>query len=82
MVTLTPEIKQQLNIESDGRIQVAAERGINCSLFLVLQRMRQDHRHDVIQTINNQPVTTTEEVQQLVNGTMGSHQLRVQRNQG
>jgi len=28
MVTLTPEIKQQLEIESDGRIRVAADQGV------------------------------------------------------
>jgi len=41
---MTPEIKQQLEIESDGRIRVAADQGVCLSvLSLVLRRLKQDY---------------------------------------
>jgi len=43
-MVLTPEIKQQLEIESDGRIRVAADRESCLSvLSLVLRRLKQDY---------------------------------------
>lgn len=83
MVTLTPEVKQQLNIESQGQIRIAADQGI--LLIRVVSGSPADEvglkEGDVIQTINNQPVKTTEEVQRLVErSTVGSQlQLTVQR---
>ena len=85
MVTLTPEVKQQLEIESDGRIRVAADRGI-LLIRVVNGSPAADgglRAGDIVQSINNQPVTTTEEVQRLVErSTVGSQlQIQVQRNQ-
>lgn len=83
MVTLTPEVKQQLNIESQGQIRIAADQGI--LLIRVVSGSPADEvglqEGDVIQTINNQPVKTTEEVQRLVErSTVGSQlQMTVQR---
>jgi S1-C subfamily serine protease len=85
MVTLTPEIKQQLNIEADGQIRVAADRGV--LIIRVVPGSPADEvglqTGDVIQTINNQPVNTTAEVQKLVErSTVGSQlQMTAQRDQ-
>lgn len=85
MVTLTPEIKQQLEIESRGRIRVAAESGI--LLVRIVSNSPADdaglQAGDVIQSINNSPVTKTDQVQQLVErSTVGSQlQLTIQRGQ-
>ena len=85
MVTLTPEVKQQLEIESDGRIRVAADRGILLIRVVNGSPAAQAglQAGDIVQSINNQPVTTTEEVQRLVErSTVGSQlQIQVQRNQ-
>lgn len=85
MVTLTPEVKEQLEIESRGRIRVAAEQGI--LLVRIVSNSPADdaglQAGDVIQSINNSPVTKTEQVQQLVErSTVGSQlQLTIQRGQ-
>ena len=84
MTMLTPELKQRINNASDGQIHVVADQGV------VIVRVIADspaalaglQSGDVIQKINNQPVTKTEEVQRIVeNNQVGSQlQVAVQRN--
>lgn len=76
---------EPLAIKSRGRIRVAAEQGI--LLFRIVPNSPADdaglQAGDVIQSINNSPVTKTEQVQQLVErSTVGSQlQLTIQRGQ-
>ena len=80
MVTLTPEIRQQLEVESQGQIQIPAESGV-----LVVRVVPNSpaaaagiRSGDVIQSINNQPVAKTEQVQQIVERSSVGTQVSVQ----
>jgi S1-C subfamily serine protease len=80
MVTLTPEVKQKLEIESNGQIQLPADRGV-----LIIRVVRDSpaataglRAGDVIQAVNNQPVNTTEQVQQLLEKSSVGSQLPIQ----
>lgn len=83
MVTLNPQIKQQLNKIPGNRLQVESDRGI-----LVAQIQRNSpaakaglRAGDIIQEIDAQPVTEAKEVQQLINqaGVGGELSMTVQR---
>ncbi len=83
MATLTPEVKQQLYNASEGRLKVVADQGVLLVRVVsgspaAVAGLRVG---DVIQSINNQPITTSEEVQQLVEkSTIGEQlQMEVQR---
>lgn len=80
MVTLTPEIRQQLEVESQGQIQIPAESGV-----LVVRVVPNSpaaaagiRSGDVIQSINNQPVSKTDQVQQIVEQSSVGTQVSVQ----
>ena len=80
MVTLTPEIKQQLEVESNGQIQIPADSGV-----LVVRVVPNSpaaaagiRSGDVIQSINNQSVSKTEQVQQIVEQSSVGTQVPVQ----
>ncbi|MBA2749556.1 MAG: trypsin-like peptidase domain-containing protein [Tatlockia sp.] len=84
MLTLTPEVKQQLDTQSRGRIRVEAEKGI--LLVRVVPSSPADdaglQAGDVIQSINNQSVTKTEQVQQLVERSNVGSQLKMEVQRG
>lgn len=84
MVGLTPEIKQQLEIESNRRIQISAARGV--LIVRVVPGSPAEaaglRAGDVIQAISGQPVDKVEQLQQIVEqNSVGSQlQIQVQRN--
>lgn len=84
MVTLSPEVKEQLDTQSRGRIRVEAEQGI--LIVRVVPNSPADdaglQAGDVVQSINNQPVTKTEQVQQLVERSNVGSQLTVKVQRG
>jgi len=84
MLTLTPEVKEQLDTQSRGRIRVEAETGI--LLVRVVPNSPADdaglQAGDVIQSINDRPVTKTEQVQQLVEGSNVGSQLKIEVQRG
>ena len=84
MLTLTPEVKEQLNIQSRGRIRVEAEKGI--LLVRVVPNSPADdsglQAGDVVQSINNQPVTKIQQVQQLVERSNVGSQLKMEVQRG
>jgi Do/DeqQ family serine protease len=83
MVPLTPEIKQRLNNSRNSKVQVEADQGV--LIVQVVQGSPADQAGlrpgDVIQSINNQPVTKAEQVQQQVetSGVGGQLPLKIQR---
>ncbi|WP_066382313.1 MULTISPECIES: HhoA/HhoB/HtrA family serine endopeptidase [unclassified Anabaena] len=68
MVTLTPEVKDRINDRFGDRINITAEQGV--LLVRIVPRSPAAiaglRPGDVIKSINNQPVTTVEQVQKLV----------------
>jgi serine protease Do len=84
MLTLTPEVKEQLDAQSRGRISVEANQGI--LIVRVVSNSPADDAGlkagDVIQSINNQSVTKTEQVQQLVERSQVGSQLTLEFQRG
>jgi serine protease Do len=84
MLTLTPEVKEQLDIQSRGNIRVEAEQGV--LLVRVVPNSPADdaglQAGDVVQSINNQPVTKTAQVQQLVERSNVGSQLKMEIQRG
>ena len=80
MVAVTPEIKERLKDASNGRLTVAADRGV---LVLRVASNSPANRAgiqpgDVIQTIDNQAVTTPETIQQLIERRKVGDRLQIQ----
>ncbi|MBD2169292.1 trypsin-like peptidase domain-containing protein [Calothrix membranacea FACHB-236] len=84
MLALTPEIKQRINNSPNSKIRIQADQGI--LIARVVPRSPADRggllTGDVIQRINNQPVTSTDEILQILqNIGIGSKlPIEVQRN--
>ncbi len=82
MVTLTPEIKERINDRGGDRLSVAVDKGV--LLIDIVPRSPASlaglRAGDVIQSINNQPVTTIEEVQKLVETSKINSPLQIQVN--
>ncbi|OKH54189.1 peptidase S1 [Scytonema sp. HK-05] len=84
MVSLTPEIKQRINSLANSNVRVQADRGI--LIVRVVPGSPADtaglRPGDVIQQINNQPVTTGDAVQQFIekSGVGANVQMQLQRN--
>ena len=84
MVPLTPEIKQKINNNPNSDIRVTADQGI--VIVGVVEGSPADaaglRPGDIIQSINNQPVTKAEDVQQLLDksGVGSQLQIALQRN--
>ncbi|MBW4557655.1 MAG: trypsin-like peptidase domain-containing protein [Trichormus sp. ATA11-4-KO1] len=84
MVTLTPELKERINTRAGDRVNLTADQGV--LLVSIVPRSPASvaglRPGDVIQSIDNQPVTKIEEVQKLVeNSKIGNPlQIQVERN--
>ncbi|MFB2771176.1 HhoA/HhoB/HtrA family serine endopeptidase [Pelatocladus sp. BLCC-F211] len=85
MLTLTPEVKQRVNNYPNNNVRIVADRGI-----LIVRVVPGSpaariglRSGDVIQQINNQPVNTSEDIQQILakNGLNNNLQIQVLRNE-
>ncbi|HAJ60713.1 MAG TPA: peptidase S1 [Cyanobacteria bacterium UBA8543] len=81
MVTLTPEVKQQLN---NRKVRLAADRGV---LIIGLVKGSPADKAgikagDVIESINNKPVNKAEEIQRVLENNGVGSQLQIQLQRG
>lgn len=80
MVTLTPEIRERINTKFGDRINLTTDKGV--LLVDVVPRSPAAtaglRPGDIIQTINNRPVTKIEEVQKIVENSQIGNTLQIQ----
>ncbi|WP_414752580.1 HhoA/HhoB/HtrA family serine endopeptidase [Anabaena sp. CCY 9910] len=80
MATLTPQVKERINERLGDRINITADRGV-LLVRIVPGSPAADaglRPGDIIQSINNQSVTTVEEVQRIVENSQIGKPLQVQ----
>lgn len=79
MVNLTPEIKERLKNASNGRVVINADKGV--LVFRVVSNSPGDKAGlkpgDVIQKVDNQPVTTADKVQQIIESKKVGDRLQI-----
>jgi len=80
MATLTPQVKERINERFGDRINITADRGVLLVRIVPGSPAANAGLRpgDIIQSINNQSVTTVEQVQKIVENSQIGQPLQIQ----